>query len=75
MDGIYTYVVHVHYIYQSSRFNCTIFLCTQLLKKQNPFWSNFIKLATVSERQALPIHVILGLAWIGGACLSETVAS
>ena len=25
-------------------------------KKQNPFWSNFIKLATVSERQAPPIH-------------------
>ena len=25
-----------------------------MLKKQNPFWSNFIKLATVSERQAPP---------------------
>ena len=28
------------------------FLRTQLLKKQNPFWSKFIKLETVSERQA-----------------------
>ena len=33
-------------------------------------------LATVSERQASPIHArpSLGLAWIGGASLSETVA-
>ena len=49
--------------------------------KLNPFWNNnFIKLATVSKRQAPPIHArprldaSLGLAWIGGACLSETVA-
>ena len=32
-------------------------------------------LSTVSERQAPPIHFSLGLTWIGGACLSETVAS
>ena len=36
-----------------------------LLKKQNPFWSNNFIHARPS----------LGLAWIGGACLSETVAS
>ena len=35
----------------------TNFLRTQLLKKQNLFWSNnFNKLATVSERQAPPIQ-------------------
>ena len=52
-------------------------LCQGPLQTQNPFWSNFIKLATLSERQAPPIHARprLGLAWIGGACLSETVAS
>ena len=54
-------------------------------RDKNPFLSSFIKLATVSERQAPPIHArprllnlkisSLGLAWIGGACLSETVAS
>ena len=36
-----------------------------LLKKQSPFWSNNFIHARPS----------LGLAWIGGACLSETVAS
>ena len=51
-----------------------------LEKKQNPLWSNFIKLATVSQRSSpyscqAKTEFNLGLAWIGGACLSETVAS
>ena len=51
--------------------NCTIFYIHSCWRDKNPFLSSFIKLATVSERQVPPI----GLAWIGGACLSETVAS
>ena len=47
-----------------------------MFKKQNPIWSsNFIKLATVSKRQAPPIHARPRLTRIGEACLSETVAS
>ena len=76
----------IHYFSRISiSFACVSWLltarqCNSLMKKQNPFWSNnFIKLAIVSERQAPPIHARprlmpgLVLAWIGGACLSETI--
>ena len=36
--------------------NCTIFYVHSCWRDKNPFLSSFIKLATVSERQAPPIH-------------------
>ena len=54
-----------------SRFNCTGFFRTQLLKKQNPFWSNnfitgdsFGKTSSPYSCQGKTLTWIGGLAWV-----------